>query len=114
LETTDDAELSTHQIGDENVSSRRTNIDTNNATLARVDKERRWPPATSYRFADSAFEDQRLTEQFANQQACDSAPDVHEPCKVSTRNGLMGTDKIECDLTVDFAAGTSTSNLKIV
>src|SRR6185503_10189721 len=101
LKTTDDAELSTHQIGDENVGSRRANIHTDHATLARVDEERRWTPASSHRFADSAFEDQRLTEEFANQQARDSASNVHEPREVSTGNRLMGTDEVQCNLPVD-------------
>src|SRR5689334_1697687 len=42
LKTADDAELPAHQIGDKYVGARRTNIDTDNAALARVDvKERR-------------------------------------------------------------------------
>jgi hypothetical protein len=106
--------LPAHQIGDDYVSSRRTNIDTHDATLARVDKEERGPPASSNRFAHRAFKDQRLTEEFANKQTRDAAPNVHEPREVSTRNGLVGTDEIQDNLPVNFTARPATRDLEIV
>src|SRR5262249_33635812 len=94
LKTADDAELAAHQIGDDDVSSRRANINTDNAALTGVDEEKRWTAATSDGFTDSAFEDQRLTEEFADQQAGDAASHVHEPGEVSTRNRLVGANEI--------------------
>ena len=60
LKTADNSELPAHQIGDEDVSPRRANIDTDNTTLARVDVKKGRPAAATDGFTESAFEDQRL------------------------------------------------------
>ena len=65
-------------------------------------------------FTDSAFEDQRLAEQFADEQAGDAAAHVHEPGQVRARNRLMSANQVESDLPVDFAAGTAPGDLEIV
>src|ERR1044071_2525452 len=114
LKTADDAELPAHQIGDDDVSSRRTNIDTHNATLPGVDEEKRWSPSTTDRFADSAFEDQRLAQEFADQETGDAASHIHESREVSARHRLVSANEIQCNLSIDFAARTATCDLEIV
>src|ERR1044071_2042459 len=57
LETADDAELPTHQIGDKDVRARSANIDADDATLSRVDVKKRWAAAAPHGFTDRSFED---------------------------------------------------------
>src|SRR5687767_7678004 len=67
LKTVDDAQLLAHQIGEQDVSARSTNVDADDASLTRVNVQERGPASASYGFADSAFEDQRFAEKFAHE-----------------------------------------------
>src|SRR5262249_4310308 len=114
LETTDDAELFAHQIGDEDVSARGANIDADHAALARVDVEKSWSAATADGFTERAFEDQRLAEQFAHEEAGDAAADVHESGEVRARDWLMSTNEVQRDLTINLARGAAPGDFEIV
>ena len=89
-------------------------IEQANAALARVDVKERRAAAAPDRFAESALEDQRLAEQFAYQQTGNAAPDVHQPRKVSARDGLVCANEVKSDLPVDLAAGAAPGDRKIV
>ena len=74
LKTADDAELTAHQIGAKDVSTRRANINTDNATLSRVNVKKRRAAAAADGFTHRAFENQRLGKQFADEKTRDATP----------------------------------------
>jgi hypothetical protein len=77
LEATDGPDLVTHQIGNHDVGSRRADINPNYATLPGINVKESGPAATTDRFAKSAFKDQAFLEKFTNQQAGNTASDIH-------------------------------------
>ena len=114
LKTADDAQLFAHQIRNQDVGARGANVDADDATLARVDVQESGTAPASDGFADSAFEDQRLAEQLADEQACDAAADVHQAGQVGAGDRLMGANEIQSNLPVDFAAGPTPGDREIV
>ncbi len=114
LKTADYAELVSEQIGDHDVGARCANIYTNNASLSRVDIQKRWPTTTADGFTNGAFKDQRFVEEFADEKTRNAAPNVHQARQVSAGNRLMGANKIESDLAVDLAARSATGHCEIV
>jgi hypothetical protein len=114
LKAADWTKLPAHQIRDEDISAGSANINADYAALAGVDVEKsRFSPATQG-FTNRAFEDEVLAEELAHQQTGDAAAHVHQPGKVSTRDGLVCANEVQGDLPVDFAAGPTPSYLEIV
>ena len=114
LETADDAELLAHQVGDEDVSARGANVDADDAAFARVDVKKSRAAATADGFAECAFEDERLAEEFADEEAGDAAADVHEAGEVRARDWLMSTNEVQRDLTINLARGAAPGDFKIM
>jgi hypothetical protein len=114
LKTTDDAELFAHQIGHEDVSARRADVDADNAALPRVDVKKSRTTSAADCFANGALQNQRLGQQFADQQTRDSAPDVHQSREVGAGDWLVLANQVESDLAVDLAGGTATCDFEIV
>src|SRR6185295_12603793 len=82
LKTADGAKLSSEQIGYQDVSARSANVDTNYTALARVDVKECGSATSSDRFAQCSFKNEPFIKEFAYQQACNTPPNVHEPCEI--------------------------------
>jgi hypothetical protein len=114
LKTGDSAQLVSHEIRDDDIGSRSTNIDPDNTSLARVDVEKRWPATSTNSFTKGPFEDQSLIEEFADEQTSHATSNVHQAGKVSARDRLMSTNEVQSNLSIDFTTSTATRHLKVM
>jgi hypothetical protein len=84
LEARNGSQLPTHQIRDHDVSSRRANIDANDAAFSRIDIEKRWFSAAADGLSHCPFKNQGFIQQFTYQQAGDTTSHIHQPCQIGT------------------------------
>jgi len=114
LKTANYTELVSEQIRDHDEGSRCANIDTYDTSLPGIDVKKRRSTATAHSFTNGTFKDQRFVEEFADQKARDAAPHIHQSRQVSAGNRLMRANKIESDLAIDLAAGSTPRYCEIV
>jgi len=69
--------LVTHQIGNHDVGSGRADINPDYATLSGINVKESGSTSTTDRFANGTFKDQPFLEKFTNQQAGNTASDIH-------------------------------------
>ena len=102
----DAGELPAEQVGHHHERARRPDVDGDDASLARIDVEKR-RLAAALRFARGALEHGAVRDQLIDQQADGAAADPHQPREVGARDRLVDADEIQGDPAVDLARGAA-------